>query len=105
MAKIIDISKDGLKHSVTRSVTKRRTTFWQMVRCMGRFEYKPSLLLVLTIIGAIVYICSPLSMLSKQPIYFRYLDDLFILFVVLKVMSHETHRYTRYKARNRRFCG
>lgn len=75
-----------------------------MMRCMSKFQYKPSMLLVLTIIGAAIYIFTPLSMFSDQPLPIRFLDDIFILFVVLKVLSHETHRFTRYKARNRRVC-
>jgi uncharacterized membrane protein YkvA (DUF1232 family) len=104
MAKLIDISKEGLKHTITKSVTKRRATFWQMMRCIGKLEYKPSLLVIFTILGALVYMFSPLSLFSDMPILLRYLDDLFILIVVLKVLSHETHRYMRYKARNRRAC-
>ena len=104
MAKLIDISKDSLKHSVTRSVTKRRTTFWQMMRCIGKLQYRPSFLLVFTVVGALVYICTPLSMFSNQPVCLRFIDDIFVLFIVLKVMSHETHRFTRYKARTRRSC-
>lgn len=104
MDRITDISKLVVKNTVTKSITKKRTTFWQMVRCIARLEYKPSWLLIITILGAAVYIFSPLSMFSEQHISIRFLDDLFILFVVLKVLSHETLRYTRYKARNRRFC-
>lgn len=59
---------------------------------------------VLNIIGSAIYIFSPLSLFSDESIFIKYLDDIFILIVVLKVMSHETHRYTRYKAKNRRFC-
>ncbi|MBL7711386.1 MAG: hypothetical protein JNL13_02935 [Chitinophagaceae bacterium] len=104
MAKLIDISKDSLKHSVTRSVTKRRTTFWQMMRCMSKLEYRPSFLLVLTVVGSLIYMCTPLSLFSDQPLFLRFIDDLFVLFIVLKVLSHETHRFTRYKARSRRSC-
>jgi len=75
-----------------------------MVRCMIKLEYKPSWLLIITTLGAFTYIFSPLSLLSKQHIIVRFIDDLFILFVLLKVLSHETLRYTRFKARNRRFC-
>lgn len=104
MDQISDISKQVLKSSFKRSFTKKRTTFWQMLKCIVRFEYKPSLLLVLTTVGAIVYIFSPLSIFSTLPIWLRFVDDAFILFVVLKVFSHETLRYTRYKAKGRRFC-
>lgn len=104
MDRISDISKIVVKNTVAKSITKKRTTFWQMVRCMAKFEYKPSWLLIITTIGAVTYIISPLSMLSEEHIAIRFLDDLFILFVLLKVLSHETLRYTRYKARNRRFC-
>jgi uncharacterized membrane protein YkvA (DUF1232 family) len=104
MDQINDISKHLLKPNFKRSLTKKRTTFWQMMKCILKLQYRPSLLLVLTIIGAGVYIFSPLSLLSEHPLYIRYLDDLFILIVLLKVLSHETHRYTRHKAKNRRFC-
>ena len=104
MDQISDISKHLLKPNFKRSLTKKRTTFWQMMKCMLRFQYRPSLLLVLTTLTAGIYIFSPLSLLSEHPLYIRYLDDLFILIVLLKVLSHETHRYTRHKAKSRRFC-
>lgn len=104
MDQITDISKHLFKPNFKRSLTKKRTTFWQMMKCIAKFQYRPSLLLVFTIIGAGVYIFSPLSLLSEQPLIIRFLDDLFIFIVVLKVLSHETHRYTRYKAKSRRFC-
>ncbi len=104
MDQISDISKHLLKPNFKRSLTKKRTTFWQMMKCILKLQYRPSLLLVLTIAGAGVYIFSPLSLLSEHPLYIRYLDDLFILIVLLKVLSHETHRYTRHKAKSRRFC-
>lgn len=71
---------------------------------MSKFEYRPSFLLVLTVVAAFVYVCTPLSMFSDQPVFLRFIDDLLVLFIVLKVLSHETHRFTRYKARNRRSC-
>jgi uncharacterized membrane protein YkvA (DUF1232 family) len=99
MAKLVDISKMSLKSSFT----KRRTTFWQMMRAIYQFKYKPSWLLILTILGAGIYVFSPLSMFSEQHYCIRYIDDAFIIFVVLKVLSHETLRYSRFKARERRF--
>ena len=104
MAKMIDISKESLKHSVTKSVTKRRTTFWQMMRCIGKLEYKPSIVTIITVIAGMVYVLTPLSLFSQQPIVVRFIDDIFVLFIVLKVLSQETHRYMRFKARSRRTC-
>lgn len=102
--KILDISTFSLKDSLFKSFTKKRTTFWQMLRCMMRLEYKPSVLLICVILAAFIYLVSPLNLFSGAPFYLRYLDDLFMVFVVLKTFSHETMRYTRYKAKGRRSC-
>ncbi|MCC6186034.1 MAG: hypothetical protein IT256_02665 [Chitinophagaceae bacterium] len=100
MDQISNISKQAFK----KSITKKRNTFWQMMKCIAKFQYKPSLLLILTFIGATIYIISPIPFFEQQPFFIRILDDVLILFVVLKVCSHETHRYNRHKAKSRRYC-
>lgn len=104
MDQISNFSKQVLPVNFKKSFTKKRTTFWQMLKCIVRFGYKPSFLLLCTTIGAVVYIATPLSLFSEQPLYIRFIDDLFILFIFLKVLSHETLRFSRFKAKSRRHC-
>jgi hypothetical protein len=101
MAKIIDLTGGGIKGSIMKSFLKKRNTFWQMMRCMLQFKYKPSLLLVASFVLMLVYLLSPLNVYrSTGPE--GYLDEVLVLFIFLKILSGETSRFIRYKAQCRR---
>lgn len=102
MAKIIDLPKLGIKDTLLKSVSKRRTTFWSMISSMLHLRYKPSPLLVVAFLLGMAYLIAQTFILS--PVLARFAGAIVVLIVFLKILSHETHRYTRFKARNRRQC-
>ena len=101
MAKIIDLTGGGIKGTIMKSFLKKRNTFWQMMRCMLQFKYKPSLLLISSFVLMLIYFFSPLN-LFRGPGIMGYIDELVVLFAFLKILSNETHRFVRYKAMCRR---
>jgi hypothetical protein len=102
MAKIIDLRKFGIKDTVLKSISKRRTTFWSMMRSMAHLDYKPSLLLVITFLFATLYLIAQKFILP--PLLIRLAGTIIVLVVLLKTLSNETYRYSRFKARSRRHC-
>ncbi|MDI9319146.1 MAG: hypothetical protein QM530_01610 [Phycisphaerales bacterium] len=102
MNRIINISKLFVKNSFTKSISKKRNTFWQMIKSIIKLDYKPSWLLVITLLSAVAYLIAPFSLFDQQHILLRFADDVLLILFVLKVLSHETLRYSRFKARSRR---
>lgn len=95
---MIHLSGDNIKGSILKSVLKKRNTFWQMMGCMIRLKYKPSLLLVSAAVLCLVYFLSPLNIYTNSSFLLSHLDELLVLFIFLKILSHETLRFARYKA-------
>ncbi|MGC4056989.1 MAG: hypothetical protein QM743_02570 [Chitinophagaceae bacterium] len=104
MSKLVDISGDGLLHYLKRSITKKRTTFWNMLKCISKSQYRPSLFLMVSFALAFVYLISPKPFITHQPLYVRVVHTLLVMAVLLKILSHETYRFTRFKAKGRRSC-
>lgn len=101
MAKIIDLTGGGIKGSIMKSVLKKRNTFWQMMRCMLHFKYKPSWLLLSSFALMMIYYITPLNLFRSQGMA-GWLDELVVFFIFLKILSAETNRFVRYKAQCRR---
>lgn len=75
-----------------------------MIRCISKSQYRPSLFLMVSFALAFVYLISPKPFISGQPAYVRVVHTLLIIAVLLKILSHETYRFTRFKAKGRRSC-
>lgn len=76
-----------------------------MVKCIVLFKYRPSWALIFTTIATLIYTTTPISLFKDRPFYISYLDDIVVVFIFLKVLSTETHRFARAKAKGRRCCG
>ncbi len=105
MSTIKTFSKETIHSNVKASLVKKRSTFWQMIRCILRFGYRPSIGLLLATFVFILYCVSPINLWANKSPWLSHLDELILLFIYLKILSNETHRYARFKAKNRRACG
>lgn len=79
-----------------------RRTLWQMMKEAFRGRYKLSLLTMLACILAIAYIVFPFDLVPDYIPVLGWIDDGLVLYLLLKRLHAETHRYNRYKAAERR---
>jgi uncharacterized membrane protein YkvA (DUF1232 family) len=79
-----------------------RRTLWQMIREAFSGRYKMSFLTTLAIIFGIAYIVFPFDLIPDYIPVLGWIDDGLVLYLILKRLSFETHRYNRQKAMARR---
>lgn len=65
-------------------------------------RYRMSVITVIIIVMAIIYILFPFDFVPDYIPVLGWIDDGFIFFLLLKVLNKETQRYIRHKAAERR---
>src|ERR1043165_3392066 len=79
-----------------------RRTLWQMIRAVLNGTYRMSFLTTVIVIAALAYVISPIDLIPDFLIFFGWLDDGFIIYLVLKRLTTETQRFNRFKAMERK---
>lgn len=82
-----------------------RRTLWQMLRSVFNGSYRMSFLTTAIVIAALIYIISPIDIVPDFIVFFGWLDDGAILYLLLKRLNNETQRYIRYKVMERKSRG
>ncbi len=81
---------------------RNRRTLWQMIREVLSGHYRMSGLTVLIVLLSIGYIAFPFDFVPDFIPVLGWLDDGFVLFLLLRRLNSETHRYNRFKAMERK---
>jgi Flp pilus assembly protein TadB len=103
MGRMTNSSNNLIKKSLTKSLKKDRVSLKCMLLDICRFKYSPSLLLILIwCMGLLYYLFAHLCLMNFS-VWFRVLGYSVVTIALLKSLSHETHRYNRFKAGKRRF--
>jgi len=79
-----------------------RRTLWQMMKEAFRGRYKMSLVTTLVVILALAYVVFPFDLVPDYIPVLGWIDDGLVIYLLLKRLHAETHRYNRYKAAERR---
>lgn len=81
---------------------RSRKTMGQMFREAIRGQYKVSVLTMVMIFLGVLYIISPIDLIPDRYLVIGWIDDLAVVFLILKRLEFETKRYIRFKASERR---
>ena len=81
---------------------QNRRTLVQMVREAWSGRYKMSFLTKAAMIAGVLYIIFPFDIITDLIPFFGWLDDGFIIFLLIKRLQTETHRYIRFKVMERK---
>jgi len=104
MAKFTTVRQaKNLKH--VYGLFQNRRTLFQMMREAWRGHYKMSLLTKLAVIAGLAYVLFPFDFVTDLIPVLGWLDDGFVIFLVIKRLQSETHRYIRFKVMERRNGG
>ena len=93
----------NIKH-VFNLFNNRRTLF-QMLREAWSGHYKMSFLTKASIVIGILYVLFPFDIITDLIPFFGWLDDGFVIFLLIRRLQNETHRYIRFKVMERRGTG
>ena len=93
----------SMRHA-THLFSNRRTLL-QMIRAVLSGSYRMSLLTTIIVIAALIYIVSPIDLVPDFIVFFGWLDDGFVLYLLLKRLTVETQRFNRFKAMERKQRG
>lgn len=75
---------------------------WQMIRETLGGRYRMSVITLIIVVMAIIYILFPFDFIPDYIPVLGWIDDGFIFFLLLKVLNKETQRFIRHKAAERR---
>lgn len=81
---------------------KNRRTLGCMFREVFSRKYRMSLFTNLVLVFGILYVLFPFDLVSDFIPFAGWLDDGFVIFLVIKRLQRETQRFNRYKAMERR---
>ena len=81
---------------------QNRKTLVQMIREAWSGRYKMSFLTNAILIAGIFYVIFPFDLITDLIPFFGWLDDGFVIFLVIKRLHVETQRYIRFKVMERR---
>lgn len=84
------------------SLFRNRRTLWQMLREVLKGSYKMSVLTVVIFVLAIAYVLSPIDLIPDWIPVVGWVDDGFVIYLLLKRLHKETQRYTRFKVMERK---
>lgn len=73
-----------------------------MVREVFKGSYHVSLLTAIITIAGLAYVISPFDIVPDSILFFGWLDDLLVVFLVIKRLQKESQRYIRFKVMERR---
>lgn len=83
-------------------LVRNRKTLWQMLRATVRGEYRMSVLSMMALVIAIIYILFPFDFIPDFIPVLGWADDGAVMYILIRRLLNETQRYTRYKAAERR---
>jgi len=72
---------------------KHRSELFHMFREMARGTYKASFVTIVALIAAILYLFSPINILTDLIPVVGWIDDGFIIYFLLKRLMYEMERY------------
>ena len=104
MARIIPARGVKSVRHATHLFSNRRT-LWQMIRAVLNGNYRMSFVTTIILIAALAYVISPIDIVPDFILFFGWLDDGFILYLLLKRLTTETQRFNRFKAMERKHQG
>ena len=81
---------------------RNRRAMWQMIREMRSGHYRMSLFTLLVLIFAIVYVVFPFDLIPDYIPVIGWIDDIFVLYLLLLRINKEVQRFNRFKAMGRR---
>jgi uncharacterized membrane protein YkvA (DUF1232 family) len=104
MAKFTTIRQSrNIKHAF--NLFNNRRTLFQMLRETWAGHYKMSFLTKASIGLAVFYVLFPFDFITDLIPFFGWLDDGFVIFLLIRRLQSETHRYIRFKVMERRGRG
>jgi uncharacterized membrane protein YkvA (DUF1232 family) len=81
---------------------QNRRTLWQMLKEVFKGQYRMSLLSNLALVLGVLYVLFPFDIITDLIPFFGWMDDGFVIFMVIKRLQKETQRYNRFKVMERR---
>lgn len=81
---------------------QNRKTLWRMMREVLNGHYRMSVLSNIIFIFGVIYVFFPFDLISDFIPVIGWIDDGFVIFLVIKRLQKETQRYSRFKAMERR---
>lgn len=81
---------------------QNRRTLVQMIREAFRGQYRMSLLTNLILIAGLAYVLFPFDLITDFIPFMGWIDDGFVIFLVVKRLTKETQRFIRFKVMERR---
>lgn len=88
-------SKRHLQH--ISDLWRNKRDLFAMFRENSRGSYRIPLLSVILLIGAVIYIISPIDLIPDFIPVIGWIDDSFVLYLALKLLVKEVNRYQQYK--------
>ena len=101
MARVIPTRQMKTMRHATHLFSNRRI-LWQMLRAVFNGSYRMSLVTTLIAIASLAYIISPIDFVPDFIIFFGWIDDGLIIYLLLKRLNTETQRYIRFKVMERK---
>lgn len=84
---------------------RNRKTLWQMLRESVRGGYKMSFLTIAAIVLTIGYVVFPFDIIPDFIPVVGWMDDGFVIYLLLRRLVNETQRFSRFKAMERKAAG
>ena len=81
---------------------RNRKTLWQMLREVLKGSYKMSFLTMAAIVLALGYVIFPFDIIPDFIPVVGWMDDGFVVYLLLRRLVNETQRYNRFKAMERK---
>lgn len=104
MARVIPTRGMKTVRHTTQLFTNRKS-MWQMLRSVFNGSYRMSAMTTLIVIASLIYIVSPIDIVPDFIVFFGWLDDGLILYLLVKRLNVETQRYIRFKVMERKHGG
>lgn len=76
-----------------------------MLRAVCNGSYRMSFLTTVVMIVSLIYIISPIDIVPDFILFFGWIDDGVVLYLLLKRLNMETQRYIRFKVMERKNGG
>ena len=81
---------------------QNRRTLVQMIREAFRGQYRMSLLTNFILVAGLAYVLFPFDLITDFIPLMGWIDDGFVIFLVIKRLTKETQRFIRFKVMERR---
>ncbi len=101
MARVIHTSgMKSARHGL--QLFSNRRTLWQMLRSVINGSYRMSFITTAVVIAALIYIISPIDIVPDFILFFGWIDDGVIFYLLLRRLNTETQRFIRSKVMDRK---